>query len=72
MPLKVIGCFEARVVLGDRVCVAEFVVIEGKGQPLLGRSTATELGVLQIENLINSIKTVKSDIVEEFKDCLRE
>ena len=29
VPLKVIGCFEARVVLGDRVCGAEFVVIEG-------------------------------------------
>ena len=37
MPLKVIGCFEARVVLGDKVCGAEFVVIEGKGQPLLAR-----------------------------------
>ena len=65
MPLKVIGFFEARVVLGDRVCGAEFVVIEGKGQTLLGRRTATELGVLQIGSLINSIS---SDIVEEFKD----
>ena len=37
VPLKVIGCFEARVVLGDKVCGAEFVVIEGKGQPLLAR-----------------------------------
>ena len=41
-------------------------MIEGKGQPLLGRSTATELGVLQIGSLINS---VNSDIVEEFRDC---
>ena len=31
VPLKVIGCFEAKVVLGDSVCEAEFVVIEGKG-----------------------------------------
>ena len=57
VPLKVIGCFEARVVLGDRVCGAEFVVIEGKGQLLLGRSTATELGVLQIGSLINSVNS---------------
>lgn len=42
------GCFEARIVLGDRGCEAEVVVIEGKGQPLLWRTTATELGVLQI------------------------
>ena len=66
MPLKVIGCFVARVVLGDRVCGSEFVVIEGKGQPMLGRSTAIELGVLQIGSLTNS---VSSDIVEEFKYC---
>ena len=60
VPLKVIGCLEARVVLDDRVCEAEFVVIEGKGQPLLGRSTATELGVLQIGSPVNS---VSNDIV---------
>ena len=36
VPLKVIGCFEARVVLGDRVCGAEFVVIEGKDNPCWG------------------------------------
>ena len=35
-PLKVIGCFETTVVLCKSACEAEFVVIEGKGQPLLG------------------------------------
>lgn len=69
VPLKVIGCFEARVLLGDRVCGAEFVVIEGKGQPLLGISTVSELGVLQTGSLINS---VSSDVVDEFKDCFTE
>ena len=33
LPLKFIDCFEARVVLGERVCGTEIVVIEGKGQP---------------------------------------
>ncbi|PFX17108.1 Vacuolar protein sorting-associated protein 26B-B [Stylophora pistillata] len=65
VPIKVIGCFEARVVLGDKVCEAEFVVIDGTGQPLLGRGTAIKLGVLEIGSSINS---VSSDIVEEFKD----
>ena len=51
VPLKVVGCFEARVVLGDRVCGAEFVEFEGKGQPLLRKSAATKLGVLQIGSL---------------------
>ena len=41
VPLKVVGCFEARVVLDGSVCEEEFVVIEEKGKPLLGRSTAT-------------------------------
>ncbi|PFX23302.1 Uncharacterized protein K02A2.6 [Stylophora pistillata] len=56
----------ARVVLGDKVCEAEFVVIDGTGQPLLGRGTAIKLGVLQIGG---SIDSVSSDIEEEFKDC---
>ena len=60
------GCFEARVVLGDRVFGAELVVIEGMGQPLLERST--ELGVLEIGSLINSIS---SDIVEVLKDSFK-
>ena len=67
-PLKVIGCFETTVVLCESVCEAEFVVIEGKGQPLLGRKTATELGVLRIGTPINMIS---SDIVEEFKECFQ-
>ena len=41
--MKVIGCFETTGVLCESVCKAEFIVIEGKVQPLLGRKTATEL-----------------------------
>ena len=67
-PLKVIGCFETTVVLCKSACEAEFVVTEGKGQPLLGRKTATELGVLRIGTPINMIS---SDIVEEFKECFQ-
>ena len=46
------------------VCEAEFVVIEGKVQPLLGRKTATEVGVLRIGSPINRIS---SDILEKKK-----
>ena len=62
--MKVIGCFETTVVLCKSVCKAEFAVIEGKVQPLLGRKTATELGVLRIGSPINRIS---SDIVECFQ-----
>jgi transposase InsO family protein len=45
---------------------AEFVVIDGQGQPLLGRDTAMSLGVLQV-----GINLVKEDIREEFPECFR-
>ena len=64
--MKVIGCLETTVVLCESVCQAEFVVTERKGQPLLGRKTANELGVLRIGTPIHMIS---SDIVEEFKQC---
>ena len=44
------------------------MVVEGKGQPLLGRTTVPELGVLLIGSTINS---ESSDIVEEFNTSLR-
>ena len=47
-PLKATGCFYATVTVGDIAVEAEFTVIEGKGQPLLGRETATQLKVLHL------------------------
>ena len=47
-PLKVAGSFTASIQLGEQTQNAEFIVIEGKGQALLGRHTATQLGVLKI------------------------
>ena len=47
-PLKVAGSFTTDIQLGNHILNAEFIVIEGRGQALLGRDTATQLGVLKI------------------------
>jgi hypothetical protein len=57
-PLTVIGTFTAEVNVADRHVTTEFTVIDGKGEPLLGRKTATELGVLKLqipEQFVNSV-----------------
>ncbi|CAB4015033.1 Hypothetical predicted protein, partial [Paramuricea clavata] len=57
-PLIVTGTFTADVNVADRHETTEFTVIEGKGEPLLGRKTATELGVLKLqipEQFVNSV-----------------
>ena len=47
-PLKTAGCFVATVTVGNVAAEAEFTVIEGEGQALLGRETATQLNVLRL------------------------
>ena len=47
-PLDVIGTFSCEVSTGRNTVSAKFFVISGEGDPLLGRDTATKLGVLKI------------------------
>ena len=42
-PLTVAGCFTTNVQFRDRIVQGEFFVTEEKGQPLLGKQTASEL-----------------------------
>ncbi|CAC5408376.1 unnamed protein product [Mytilus coruscus] len=52
----------------SRKCVkADFMVIDGNHTPLLGRSTACELGILLIGPSVNMINT-KGDIVSKYSD----
>ena len=55
-PLPVLGKFTANVTVGktslDNV---EFIVIEGSGQALLGRATASDLGVLKLGQNVHTI-----------------
>lgn len=60
----------AEICTRDRQITAEFVVIEGQGQPLLGKDSAEQLGVLKLGHEINTVKSQPdSDIVREFRDC---
>ena len=56
-PLDVIGTFSCEVSAGRNSANAEFCVINGKGDPLLGRDTATGLGVLKIGIDIAAVNT---------------
>lgn len=47
-PLDTLGSFMADISVGNSSVKAEFIVIQGKGQALLGHKTATELGILKV------------------------
>lgn len=53
-PLKIIGKVDLNLTVGSKIHAVEFQVIPGKGRTLLGRKSATELGLLQI-GLINTV-----------------
>ncbi|XP_068692945.1 uncharacterized protein [Montipora foliosa] len=68
-PFKTAGCFVATVTVPNVTVEAEFTIIEGKGQALLGRETATQLNVLCLgeEVRVNVLK--EEDIFDKYKSC---
>ena len=54
--MKVIGTFNCKVSVGNHTTDAEFCVISGKGESLLGKDTAIMLGVLKIGIGMVSVK----------------
>jgi len=46
--LQTVGKFTTEVEIPSQKVEAEFVVIDGKGQSILGKKTATELGILRV------------------------
>ena len=66
-PLEVAGTFKATVAVGnEQVENEEFVVINGKGQSLLGRETALKLNVLRLGPSINVIND--QGILEQYPE----
>ncbi|CAG2225151.1 unnamed protein product [Mytilus edulis] len=62
-PLKIAGIFTATVQCNNRTLKdIEFVVIEGKGQALLSRNTAEQLGVLQLVHSVSEPGTLQIPI----------
>lgn len=67
-PLKLLGSFKAKIKLAGRPQdITTFYVIENGTRDLLGRMTATSLGVLQINSDINQVETER---FPKFKDVL--
>ena len=48
---------------------AEFIVLDGTGRPLLGCSSATQLGVLKMGPEVNTL--TESDLLQKFPECFR-
>ena len=67
-PLDVVGTFSCEVSAGKNTANAEFCVIKGKGDPLLGRNTATSFGVLKIGIDIAAVGTSSQTIGEALQE----
>ncbi|XP_014677981.1 PREDICTED: uncharacterized protein K02A2.6-like [Priapulus caudatus] len=72
-PLHTLGKFTADIEVGRRQTKAEFVVVQGNGQPILGCQTAEQLGILKVGLDINKIEmSDNADIVDTYKDCFED
>ena len=68
-PLEEIGTFTKDLSLGSKSVSAEVTVIKGQGEPLLGRESAVELGVLKLQVPLNCVVRVDhSELTTRFKD----
>ncbi|XP_030747091.1 uncharacterized protein K02A2.6-like [Sitophilus oryzae] len=66
-PLNIIGSFEAEIQVGQNIKVDTFYVIKGGTKNLIGKNTATALGILKIGfhiNVIESFPKFKNVIVD--------
>lgn len=69
-PMNVIGTFLATISVGSKSEEAEFIVVEEKGQALLGRETALKLGVLKLGPDVQ-VNTVSDSIFTEYSDVFQ-
>lgn len=69
--LPLIGVFTATVKLGNARNSAEFFVVKGNGKILIGRDTATAMGVLKIDIPVNEVEVgAKSKKLGTIKDIV--
>ena len=71
-PPDVIGTFCCAVMAGRNSANAEFCVINGKGEPLLGRETATDLVVLKIGLEVAAVYASSKNIGEILQEKFPE
>ena len=70
-PLPTVETFTANVVVRDtdKLCVADFIVIDVKGHNLLGRGTARDLRLLHIRPLV--VNSVDSEIYDSYPNLFK-
>ncbi|RXN12016.1 Transposable element P [Labeo rohita] len=69
--MEVVRAFTCEVKCGKRSTEAEFVVIKGKGESLLGKEIATKLGALRIGLNIATISDMANQIQEQYPVLFR-
>ena len=62
-PLNVLRHFKTLISHNEKSCQAEFIVFDGKGQPLMGLETANELGILNLS--VNKV-SVEGEVKKPF------
>ena len=67
-PLSVKGRFICEALIGKGKAQAEFIVIKGKGVPLLCKDTAMKLGVLRIGVDVATVAEIKQTLQQQFSE----
>lgn len=65
-PLPIKGAFTCNVKIGERCEQAEFIVIKGDGEPLLGKELAMKLGVLKIGANISAVRETSQSLQRQY------
>lgn len=66
-PMRVQGAFKCDVNISKKTGQAEFIVIRGKGEPLLGRETAIKMVVLKIGDDIPAVTEIKQAVQQMYQ-----
>lgn len=70
-PLAVKGAFTCDISIGNRTEHAEFIVIKGNGEPLLGKETATRLGVLKIGTDVFAVSDLRQVLQQQYPEVFK-
>ena len=70
-PLPVKGSFKCTVSVCDRSTKAEVLVIKGRGMSLLGKITATELGVLKVGINIAMVTSKADSLKQQYPEVFK-
>ncbi|KAA0709172.1 hypothetical protein E1301_Tti017617 [Triplophysa tibetana] len=70
-PLPIKGAFKCETRIDNRTVYAEFIVIKGNGEPLLGRDTAMKLGVLKIGTNIAAVMDLKQSLRSQYPEVFQ-